>query len=69
MDSVAGEQLMETLVNDSVLPLEIVLAMPRGFCAGVERAIETVHLSLKKYNSLKKSMLVRLNTRQTGNPQ
>lgn len=27
---------------------EIVLAMPRGFCAGVERAIETVRLSLKK---------------------
>jgi len=27
---------------------EIVLAMPRGFCAGVERAIETVRLCLKK---------------------
>ncbi len=31
--------------------LEIVLATPRGFCAGVERAIETVRLSLKKYGS------------------
>lgn len=28
---------------------KIVLAIPRGFCAGVERAIETVRLSLKKY--------------------
>lgn len=28
---------------------KIMLAMPRGFCAGVERAIETVRLSLKKY--------------------
>lgn len=28
---------------------EVYLASPRGFCAGVERAIETVKLSLKKY--------------------
>jgi 4-hydroxy-3-methylbut-2-en-1-yl diphosphate reductase len=28
--------------------IEILLAMPRGFCAGVERAIETVRLSLKQ---------------------
>lgn len=28
---------------------EIYLASPRGFCAGVERAIETVKLSLSKY--------------------
>jgi 4-hydroxy-3-methylbut-2-enyl diphosphate reductase len=30
---------------------EIVLAQPRGFCAGVERAIETVRLSLKRYGA------------------
>jgi 4-hydroxy-3-methylbut-2-enyl diphosphate reductase len=30
---------------------EIVLAQPRGFCAGVERAIETVRLSLKQYGA------------------
>lgn len=29
----------------------VFLASPRGFCAGVERAIETVKLSLKKYGS------------------
>ncbi len=29
--------------------IEIYLASPRGFCAGVERAIETVKLSLKRY--------------------
>jgi 4-hydroxy-3-methylbut-2-enyl diphosphate reductase len=31
--------------------IEIYLASPRGFCAGVERAIETVKLSLTRYNS------------------
>lgn len=29
--------------------MEVYLASPRGFCAGVERAIETVRLSLSKY--------------------
>lgn len=29
--------------------IEVYLASPRGFCAGVERAIETVRLSLSKY--------------------
>jgi 4-hydroxy-3-methylbut-2-enyl diphosphate reductase len=28
---------------------KVLLASPRGFCAGVERAIETVKISLKKY--------------------
>ena len=31
--------------------LKILLAAPRGFCAGVERAIEIVEKSLKKYGS------------------
>ena len=31
--------------------LKIYLASPRGFCAGVERAIEIVHKSLKKYGA------------------
>ena len=30
-------------------PLEIYLANPRGFCAGVERAVEIVERTLKKY--------------------
>jgi len=32
-----------------VLPQEIVLAEPRGFCAGVDRAIEIVERALKKF--------------------
>lgn len=31
--------------------IEIILAQPRGFCAGVERAIETVRLTLKRYGA------------------
>src|SRR5262245_46890601 len=30
-------------------PLDIVLAGPRGFCAGVDRAIEVVELALERY--------------------
>lgn len=32
-------------------PLKIVLAAPRGFCAGVDRAIQIVELSLQKYGA------------------
>ena len=32
-----------------VSKIEVYLASPRGFCAGVERAIETVKLSLARY--------------------
>lgn len=32
-------------------PIEIILANPRGFCAGVERAIEIVERALTKYGS------------------
>jgi len=31
--------------------LKILLSAPRGFCAGVERAIEIVKISLKKYGA------------------
>ena len=31
--------------------LKILLAAPRGFCAGVERAIEIVKKSITKYGS------------------
>ena len=30
-------------------PLTIMLASPRGFCAGVERAIQTVERAIKEY--------------------
>lgn len=32
-------------------PIEILLANPRGFCAGVERAIETVERALARYGA------------------
>ena len=32
-------------------PLEIILAAPRGFCAGVDRAIQIVELALAKYGA------------------
>jgi 4-hydroxy-3-methylbut-2-en-1-yl diphosphate reductase len=32
-------------------PLTLLLAAPRGFCAGVDRAIQIVELSLKKYGA------------------
>lgn len=38
---------MTEKLNDG--PIEVYLAAPRGFCAGVERAIETVKLSLARY--------------------
>ena len=36
-------------MTESVLPQEIVLAEPRGFCAGVDRAIEIVDRALQKF--------------------
>lgn len=32
-------------------PLEIILCAPRGFCAGVDRAIQIVELALEKYGA------------------
>ncbi len=32
-------------------PLKVLLASPRGFCAGVERAIRTVELALQKFGA------------------
>ena len=31
--------------------LDIVLCAPRGFCAGVDRAIQIVELALEKYGA------------------
>ena len=36
-------------VNTELRPLKVFLAQPRGFCAGVERAIEIVERALKIY--------------------
>ena len=36
-------------INKELRPLKVFLAQPRGFCAGVERAIEIVERALKIY--------------------
>jgi 4-hydroxy-3-methylbut-2-en-1-yl diphosphate reductase len=38
-------------VNPAAAPAEIVLAEPRGFCAGVDRAIEIVERALRKFGA------------------
>ena len=35
--------------GDSLLPLKVLIAAPRGFCAGVDRAIEIVERALVRY--------------------
>ena len=37
--------------NDPRLPLKLLIAAPRGFCAGVDRAIEIVERALTKYGA------------------
>ena len=32
-------------------PLELLIAAPRGFCAGVDRAIRIVELTIEKYGA------------------
>lgn len=38
-------------MNEATGPITIILAQPRGFCAGVERAIETVRLTLRRHGA------------------
>lgn len=45
--SIQTTQAMQT--GQSRPPLLVLLAAPRGFCAGVDRAIQIVELALKKY--------------------
>ena len=37
--------------NDPRLPLKLLIAAPRGFCAGVDRAIEIVERALEKFGA------------------
>ena len=37
--------------SDSRLPLDVLIAAPRGFCAGVDRAIEIVERALERYGA------------------
>jgi 4-hydroxy-3-methylbut-2-en-1-yl diphosphate reductase len=43
--------LQMTEPNSAKPPLNILLAAPRGFCAGVDRAIQIVELALKKHGA------------------
>src|SRR5579885_1781927 len=43
------DQPMPTVKNQTTKRLRVVLAQPRGFCAGVERAIEIVERAIEKY--------------------
>lgn len=47
---VSSQSLLNTDAN-SRAKLKIYMAAPRGFCAGVDRAIQIVELALKKYGS------------------
>ena len=38
-------------MTEVILPQEVLLAEPRGFCAGVDRAIEIVERALRKYGA------------------
>ena len=38
-------------MNGSKPPLHLLIAAPRGFCAGVDRAIRIVELAIEKYGS------------------
>jgi 4-hydroxy-3-methylbut-2-enyl diphosphate reductase len=37
--------------RDALPPLELLIAAPRGFCAGVDRAIRIVELAIQKYGA------------------
>src|SRR2546428_6460577 len=41
----------QALGSDHKPPLEVLLCSPRGFCAGVVRAIDTVERALDKYGA------------------
>jgi 4-hydroxy-3-methylbut-2-enyl diphosphate reductase len=42
---------MNTALSSSAPPLRILIAAPRGFCAGVERAIEIVERAIQRYGA------------------
>ena len=47
-----GKQLLTSpAVLTSLPPLRVLIAAPRGFCAGVDRAIQIVELALKRFGA------------------
>ena len=51
LTAVAGMPAPELPALKILPPLKILMAAPRGFCAGVDRAIQIVELALKKYGA------------------
>jgi len=49
LDANSGTKHPNSMAKKS--PLEILLCAPRGFCAGVDRAIQIVELALEKYGA------------------
>src|SRR6266850_4082347 len=47
----AGSQAERCRMTRSNKPLTILLASPRGFCAGVERAVQIVERALERYGA------------------
>jgi 4-hydroxy-3-methylbut-2-en-1-yl diphosphate reductase len=43
--------LPDTLASTALPPLTVLIAAPRGFCAGVDRAIEIVERALERYGA------------------
>ncbi len=46
-----GNMTPNTPQREPLAPLTVLLAAPRGFCAGVERAIQIVEMTLEKYGA------------------
>ena len=42
---------MSTITNQKKMEKTIILASPRGFCAGVDRAIKIVEVALERFGS------------------
>ena len=42
---------MACTVDELRLPLRVLIAAPRGFCAGVDRAIQIVELALERFGA------------------
>ncbi|MEM8743165.1 MAG: 4-hydroxy-3-methylbut-2-enyl diphosphate reductase [Pseudomonadota bacterium] len=52
MNEIRNTQFSQRDTNPSAVPaLTILLAAPRGFCAGVDRAVQIVELALEKYGA------------------
>ena len=67
VDAGAGEAARPAVKGRGGI-MRVVLAQPRGFCAGVERAIEIVERALEKYGAPKAPILSTRSTRSLRGP-